>query len=273
MPIVSTSVTCRTVPALMVQCWRVPSILQGSTVLALSFYFPNSLVTSYNLTKMEQQQEDQHGRREEGMRELVRHFSSSLSTCTFLSGPVAASKGSLGRDWGLRWGINSSILSSSITTSMAASTMPQWHHAEPPVYLWQVALCLAVFPSDVIIPQIRGLTPMSEVGSSPGFQLALELLSINYQFAPTTYKMLSVTFVPRQKKKSTCLIPSLSPAQEFRRHDSILYLFITSSPNCHPFSSLPTLSPPLHTPTSTSPGYEDTLLTTIIFSSSPIILG
>lgn len=202
MPIVSTSVTCRTVPALMVQCWRVPSILQGSTVLALSFYFPNSLVTSYNLTKMEQQQEDQHGRREEGMRELVRHFSSSLSTCTFLSGPVAASKGSLGRDWGLRWGINSSILSSSITTSMAASTMPQWHHAEPPVYLWQVALCLAVFPSDVIIPQIRGLTPMSEVGSSPGFQLALELLSINYQFAPTTYKMLSVTFVPRQKKKN-----------------------------------------------------------------------
>lgn len=47
----------------------------------------------------------------------------------------------------------------------------------------------------------RGLTPTSEVGSSPGFQLALELLSINYQFAPTTYKMLSVTFVPRQKKK------------------------------------------------------------------------
>lgn len=224
---------------------------------------------------MEQQQEDQHGRREEGMRELVQHFWSILSTRTFPSGPVAASKGSFGRDWGLRWGSNSSALSSSNTTSMAASTMPQWHHAEPPIYLWQVAWCLAVFPSDVIIPQIRGLTPTSEVGSSPVFQLALELLSINYQFAPTTYKMISVTFVPRQKKKkkSTCLIPSLSPAQEFRRHDSILYLFITSSPNCHPFSSLPTVSPPLHTPTSTLPGCEDTLLTTVIFSSSPIILG
>lgn len=60
--------------ALTVQCQRVPSTLQGSTVLALLFYFPHSLVTSYNPTKMEQRQEDQHEERGEGLQELVQHF-------------------------------------------------------------------------------------------------------------------------------------------------------------------------------------------------------
>lgn len=126
-------------------------------------------------------------------------------------GPWLPPRAILGETEASGGGINSSIPSSSNTTSMVASTMPQWQPGRAsclPVTSWLVPGSFPIWchhPTDK-----RGLTPTSKVGSSPVFQLALELLSINYQFAPTTYKMLSGTFVPRQKKKSTCLIPSLS---------------------------------------------------------------
>lgn len=100
----------------------VPSILQGNPVLAHSFYAPNSLVTSYNLTKIKQQQEAQHRRREEVLGELVQSFY-FINTCLTLRAHGCL-QGQLWTESDASDGINSSILSSSNTTlAKVASTM------------------------------------------------------------------------------------------------------------------------------------------------------
>lgn len=145
------------VMAFILQRSFVPSILQGNPVLTHSFYSPNSLVTSYNLAKIKQQQEAQHRRREEVLGELVQSFWSILSTRALLSGPTLASKGNCG--------LNLTPQVVSIPPSSPAPTLPlRWlppwpgdNHSDPPhpVHLSKVGWCLAVFPLDFIIPRIK----------------------------------------------------------------------------------------------------------------------